>query len=170
MNTLHRIAASLLFAILAPAHAGSPGGLQVVVLGSAKAAPHIGQVKSFFAMPHDDPMSCLDSQLNLNSGYRKGAPKGITADLALAAVADKRKRATLARLLSGYRDKDHKRGFDAALAYDVKGSKLTFYGISAFADADVEVSAIALADVNDKQKFNLAVCKALVNLPVMEAP
>jgi hypothetical protein len=171
MNTLKHVAALALLALAqAGAHAGSPGGLQLVVLGSDKAAAHSAQVKAFFASYRPGEIACLDTQLNIGSGYSEASPKGFTPALALAAVKDKNKRKELARLMSAYRDKQHKRGFDGALAYDIKDGMLELYGISAFADAAVEVARIAPADASDAGKFTMAVCRALVNLPVMEAP
>ena len=170
MKVLQRCVAALLVAAVLPASAGSPGGLKIVVIGAAKTAAYAEQVKTYFAMSHSDPMSCLDSTLNLNSGYSESTPKGMTADLALGAVSDKKKRRQLGKLMSAYRDSAHPRGFDGALAYDLKDGKLALHGVSALADAEVATSWIALADVKDKSKFNLAMCKALVNLPVMEAP
>ena len=173
MKQLRKIATGLLLACAhAMACAGSPGGLQIVIVGTAKALPHGVALDAFFARYNADnnDADCDNSQLNIDSVYRKAAQAGVTPDLALAATSDRKQRKRLGGLLGRFRDKNHPRGFDGALAYDLRDDKILLYGISAMPEIKIYASVLPMADLRDIKKINMAICHALVHLPVLEEP
>jgi len=162
--------ASLLAAMHMMAQAGSPEGLQLVVLGTPGATGYKVKVEQFFTAYDADPtgFDCDNRQLNIQNTVQKSL-KAITPDLALAAVSDLKKRLSFSKAISKYRDSDHERGFDGALLYDAKDGKLVFYGISAWDKKPVQKAELSTSELDDKRKFNLAICRAL-HMPVLQAP
>lgn len=161
----------MLFTGMASAHAGSPDGLQLLILGTTGADAQAEAVKQYFARYSIDKpgFNCLDSQLNISEAYQQPI-KGVSAELALAALNDKKQRKQLSKLVKSYRDRTHDRGFDGVLLYDVSGDKLVFRGIPGDSGDAVLTSPIALTDVKNTAKFNLAICKAMVEIPVLMEP
>jgi hypothetical protein len=152
--------------------AGSPDGLQLVLVGTAKAAAQKPALDAFFKRynPGSTDADCEDTQLNINSVYADPGKAGITPELAIAATTSKQQRAALGKLMSRFRDKSHDRGFDGALVYDVQNDKILLYGISAMSSIKQYVSVLPLSDLQNPKKANLAVCHALVQLPVLAEP
>jgi len=113
--------------------AGSPGGLQIVMVGTPKAAPYAAAVDAFFKRYDVDSSGtdCDDSQLNIDSVYAHADKAGITPAMALGATNDIKQRRSLGKMMARFRDKNHERGFDGALAYYVQDDKILLYGISA---------------------------------------
>lgn len=166
------IAVSMLAGLSSMAIAGSPDGLQLVMVGTAKAAAQKPALDAFFKRynPGTTDADCEDTQLNINSVYAEPGKAGITPELAIAATTDKKQRAALGKLMSKFRDKTHDRGFDGALVYDVQNDKILLYGISAMSSIKQYVSVLPLSDLQNPKKANLAVCHALVQLPVLAEP
>ncbi|KQZ39526.1 hypothetical protein [Duganella sp. Root1480D1] len=170
MKLRHLSIAGLLTALQMAAHAGSPGGLQLVVLGTSGAADYRVKVEQFFSAYETDPtgFDCDNRQLNIESTVQKPL-KAITADVASVAATDTKKRRSFSKTISKYRDRDHDRGFDGALLYDVINGKLVFYGISAWDKEPIQKVELSASESDDKRKFNLAICRAL-HMPVLQAP
>jgi hypothetical protein len=152
--------------------AGSPGGLEVITLANAKGGAYAADISAFFErFDHDAHASyCENAQLNISGVYKKNGSKGINSELALSATQDRKQRSLLGHMMTAFRDKNHPRGFDAALVYDVKNDALLIYGISADSDTKVYASVLPLADLTDKKKVDAAICHALVNIPVLAEP
>ena len=72
--------------------------------------------------------------------------------------------------MTKFRDKNHDRGFDAALVYDVKDGSLVLHGVSADIDTKVVSSVLPFSDLKNTAKVNAAICHALVNIPVLAEP
>jgi hypothetical protein len=156
----------------AGAAAGSPRGLQIIVVSTPGGQAYLPSVKSFF--DHYDPdagkSDCDGAQLNIDSAIIGSRTPGISSELAISAVGDEHKRRQLAKLLAAYRHERAPRGLDGVLVVDVKGEELRLYGISAFLPAGVQQSRIRSGELADQSKFDTAVCQALIHMPVMEAP
>jgi hypothetical protein len=153
------------------AHAGSPDGLSIAAVGNASSARYAGAIKQFVADHEADKVpGCNDHMLNVANVYFTNLPPQLTGDLAVAAVNDKAKRKRLGKLLTRFRDATLDHGFDAALAYEVKGGRLRLYGISANPSRKVIVSSLTLDEAQDQKKFNVTVCKAVSRLPVLAEP
>lgn len=165
----------MLLAAASGTHAGSPGGLQLLTLPTARALPYQATIASFFSrVGHDAGASdCENAMLSVDTVYDKKARvgnTGIDSQFALEAVFSKSRRRQLAAALNKFRDRDIKRGFDAALVYDVVGNDVVFYGVSAHAGERVFTARVRVAETSDKAKVNAALCHVLVNLPVLVAP
>lgn len=153
------------------AHAGSPDGLSVAAVGSASGLPYTGAIKQFVADHKAHKVAdCNDYMLNVANVYFTDLPPQLTGELAVAAATDKAKRRRLGKLLTTFRDATLTHGFDAALAYEVKGGQLRLYGISGDADEKVLVSRLSLDDAKDQKKVNVAVCKVLASQGVLAEP
>lgn len=154
-----------------PAHAGSPDGLSIAAIETTSGAPYTGAIKQFVADHKAHKVAdCNDYMLNVANVYFTNLPSQMTGDLAVAAVTDKAKRKRLGKLLTGFRDATLTHGFDAALAYEVKGGQVRLYGISGDANEKVLVSSLTADEAKDQKKFNVAVCKVVASLGVLEAP
>lgn len=162
--------AGLLAALHMAAQAGSPEGLQLVVLGTSSAAAHKVKVEQFFSAYDADPtgFDCDNRQLNIRDTVQRSL-KVITPDMALAAVSDPQKRPAFIKAISKYRDREHDRGFDGALLYDVIDGKLVFYGVSAWDKKPIQRVELSVDELEHKHKVNLAICRAL-HMPVLQAP
>ena len=153
------------------AHAGSPDGLSIAVVGNASGAPYTGAIKQFVADHRAHKVAdCSETRLSVANAYFTNLPPQLTGDLAVAAVHDKARRKRLGKLLTRFRDATLDHGFDAALAYEVKDGQLRLYGISGNPSRKVVVSSLTLDEAQDQKKFNVAVCKAVSRLPVLAAP
>jgi hypothetical protein len=163
-----RILFSVLLIWTAAAWAGSPGGLNIAVVADPSAAQYIGPLKQFFA--HRDEVACSRYPLNLDMLAIKAIPRELTSELALGAVADRTKLRKLGKILTGYRDNYFSRGFDGALALEVKDTKLRMYGISAAGNERTVVSTLPVSAAANQKLFDIAACKALASLPVLVEP
>lgn len=152
--------------------AGTPDGLQIISIAAEKAESHAAAISAYFDRFDHDPTAsqCGNAQLNIGGVYIQKSKKGINRDLALSAVTSKKTRQQLGKLMTKFRDKNHDRGFDAALAYDVKGENVVFYGLSADIDTRVYSSTVAIVDLQNNSKVNAAICHALVKIPVLAEP
>jgi hypothetical protein len=117
-----------------------------------------------------DAVDCDGAQLNIDSVHQMANGKGINGELALAAGWSKKSRAELGKLMVAFRDKNHDRGFDATLVYDIRDNNLVIYGISPVAKEKVYTSSVRIADLQNKTKVDAAICHVLVNIPVLETP
>lgn len=159
---------SVLLTCAPAAWAGSPGGLYIAVVADASAAQYAGPLRQFLA--HSSDVACGEYALNLDVLALTALPRQLTSELALGAVADRTKRRKLGKILAGYRDRVVDRGFDGALALEVKDTKLRMYGISGAADERVVVSTLPVAAAANQKLFDIAACKALASLPVLAEP
>lgn len=165
-----------LSALIAPlAQAGSPGGLELIALGSSKALPYAPAVADYFRRVDSDAgaSDCENRMLTVDQVRYQKARVGttdISSQLMLEAVFSKPKRKQLAAALSAFRAKDVERGFDGALVYDVVGSDLVWYGVSANPDRRVFTARVPVAELDNKAKVNAALCHILVNIPVQAEP
>jgi hypothetical protein len=150
--------------------AGSPDGLNIVVIPNEAALPNASLVKQFWIDYKATGIRCNEEALHLENLYTTAYPPQLTSELALGAVHDNAKRKKLSKVLTQFRDKTLKHGFDAALTYELKEGQLRLYGISGFADIKVVASSLSLDDARDQKKFNAAFCKALVSFPSMTPP
>lgn len=152
------------------ANAGSADGLQLVILGTPAASPFQPRVAQYFKNYEADPtgFDCDDHQLNIGKTYQ-GALKTITPEMAMKAVSDPMQRSAIGKVMAKYRAHEYERGFDGALFYDLQDGKLMLYGMSARSKKRLLVSAIPVSDVGNREKFNLAMCRAL-SMPVLQAP
>jgi hypothetical protein len=165
------LALSAVIAGATAAHAGSPDGLSIAAIGTASGAPYTGAIKQFVADHKAHKVAdCNDYMLNVANMYFTNLPPQMTGDLAVAAATDKAKRKRLGKLLTGFRDATLNHGFDAALAYEVKGGQVRLYGISGNANEKVLSSSLPLEEAQDQKKFNVAVCKVVASLGVLEEP
>lgn len=162
--------ASMLAALNIAAQAGSPEGLQLVVLGTSGAAGSKAKVEQFFSAYDADPtgFDCDNRQLNIQDTVQRSL-KAITPDMALAAVSNPRNRPAFTKAMSKYRDRGHDRGFDGALLYDVIDGKLMLYGVSAWDKKSIQKVELSVGESEDKRQINLAICRAL-HMPVLLAP
>ena len=57
--------------------AGSPGGLQLIMVGTAEAVPYAPALQAFFQRYNVDSTDsdCDDSQLNIESVYERAMPR-----------------------------------------------------------------------------------------------
>lgn len=173
MIALLRKLAFLSFGLLSGnAFAGSPGGLQLVILPTESGMPYMPEIARFFERynPDDGKSDCNDTQLHLGSGVTRTKTKNISSPLALAAISDQKKRKQFTRALESYRDNDHESGFDGALVVDASGNVIKFYGISALMAVKIQHASIPIAKASDPNALSLAICMAVIQLPVMEAP
>ena len=152
------------------AQAGSSDGLNIAAIGSANAVQYTRAVKQFFSDYTADGIACGDYALRLQNVYATDLPPQLTGELALGAANDKARHRKLGKILTGFRSKTLPRGFDGALAYEVKGAQLRLYGISGASDEQVVVATLPVSQASDQKKFNLAACKALASLPVLAEP
>lgn len=154
----------------ATVQAGSPDGLQLLILGTPNATNHKVKVEQFFSAYEADPtgFDCDNRQLSIQDTVQNSL-KAFPAEMASTAVSDPKLRRSFSKAISKYRDQTHDRGFDGALLYDFTQGKLVFYGISAWEKKPVQKVELPASDMNDKRKFNLAICRAL-NMPVLKAP
>ncbi|OBV41570.1 hypothetical protein [Janthinobacterium psychrotolerans] len=159
-----------LLASAVAAQAGSPDGLNIAAIGSANAVQYASAVKQFFSDYAADGIACGDYALRLQNVYTSDLPPQLTGELALGAANDKARHRKLGNILAGFRSKALPRGFDGALAYEVKGAQLRLYGISGASDEQVVVATLPVSQASDQKKFNLAACKALASLPVLAEP
>jgi hypothetical protein len=102
--------------------------------------------------------------------YPHADKAGITPAMALGSTNDIKQRRSLGKVMARFRDKNHERGFDGALAYDVQDDKILLYGISAMPSVKLHASVLPLTDLRDAKKTGLAICHALVHLPVLAEP
>lgn len=165
-------AATLLCLCSMTASAGSPDGLEIVTLAAPAGAAYAGDISAFFdRFDHDITASnCENAQLNIAGVYKKNGDKGINAALGLAATKSRKQRDLLGRLMTAFRDKNHPRGFDAALVYNVDKDTLLLYGISPPASVRVGASVLPLADLKNPKKVDAAICHALITMPVLAEP
>lgn len=171
ITTLKHTAVSLTLLICAAAaHAGSTDGLNIAAIGDKSALLYANSVKQFFADYTADGIECGDYALRLQNVYTTDLPPSLTSELALAAVKEPAKHIKLGKVLTGFRSKALPRGYDGALAYEVNGTQLRFYGISGASDEKVVASTLPVADAGNQKKFNVAACKALASLPVLAEP
>lgn len=154
----------------AAAHAGSTDGLNIAAIGDKSALPYASSVKQFFTDYTAHGIECGEYALRLQNVYTTDLPPSLTSELALAAVREPAKHRKLGKVLTGFRSKALPRGYDGALAYEVSGAQLRFYGISGASDEKVVVPTLTVAEAKDQKKFNVAVCKALASLPVLAEP
>lgn len=152
--------------------AGSPGGLELIALASSKAAPYTPAVAAYFKrIGHDGGASqCENAMVSVDNVQYQSARQAISSQMVLEAVFSKKKRQQLGTALSKVRDKDVRRGFDGALVYDVVGSDVVFYGVSADATEKVFTARVPVTAIDQPDKVNAALCHILVNLPVLVAP
>lgn len=153
------------------AHAGSPDGLSIAVVGNASGAPYTGAIKQFVADHRAHKVAdCSETRLSVANAYFTNLPPQLTGDLAVAAVHDKARRKRLGKLLTRFRDETLNHGFDAALAYEARDGKVRLYGISGDPRDKVLASSLSLDEAQDQKKFNVAVCKAVAELFVLAEP
>lgn len=162
----------LMAALPTMAMAGAPGGLQIVLIGTDKAAEYRPAIDDFFKRynPDNGESDCEDTQLNIDSVYAPSTGSNITPELAVTATRDKKQRVKLGRSMTRFRDAQHKRGLDGALLYDIQNDKIILYGISAMSSVKVYASALPLPDLRNPKKTSQAICHALVQLPVLAEP
>jgi len=163
-------AAMALMLASAASHAGSPGGLQLLVLGAPDAAEHQQRIAAYFAAYEADPagFGCNQRPLQIDNAHQQPV-KNATPEMALAAVASATQRKKFSRAMEKFRDPDHDRGFDGALLYAARDGKLKLYGISAWTEEAILVSTLGPADWSDPKKFKLGMCRVL-QMPVLQEP
>lgn len=151
--------------------AGSPDGLQLVVLGTSQAVVAQAKIAQYFAEyeKSEGNFDCDDSMLSIGSAMQKPV-SAITSEKALNSVTDKKQRLEFSKALASYRDARHGRGFDGALLYDIQDDTLKIYGISAWSKEKIHRSELKPSDWNNKTKFRLAMCRAIVGMPVLQSP
>lgn len=153
------------------AFAGSPDGLQLLILGtnqSSAVQPKLAQYLVEYEKSQGN-FDCDDVMLNIGSAMQ--APVNtISPEKAILSVSDKKHRAALSQALASYRDPQHKRGFDGVLLYDLQGGLLKLYGISAWSKEKIHRSEVKVEDWGNKEKFRLAMCRAMAEMPVLQAP
>lgn len=171
MTTLKKTILLLgLLASVTAARAGSTDGLNIAAIAGETGSPYTSSVKQFLADYAATGISCGEYALRLEKVYTADLPPQLSGELAIGAVKDQAKRKKLGKILTGFRSKALARGFDGALAYEVKGAQLRLYGISGAADEKVVVATLPVSEATDQKKFNLAACKALASLPVLAEP
>lgn len=168
---MHIKKTAILLALLAvtSARAGSPDGLNLVAIGDPSATAYAGALQRFVADARHGGIQCGEYALNLAIVHTV-PPAQLTSELALQALRDKAKRKRLGRLLTGFRDQAVDRGFDAALAYEVRDGQLRLYGISGASGEKPVVVTLPVAAAANQGKFNVAVCQAVASLPVLAEP
>lgn len=165
------ILACALLAAHAAALAGSPGGLLVLVVPSSSAQAQLAPVKAYLdRYGPDDGKDCGKSMLSIGQIRYAAARDEIQPDLAIAATVDAKQRRRLAKALTAYRDKAYPRGFDAALVVNVKGGQLELFGISGDGGAKPYKGTLPMAALGTPARLHDAMCRALGELPVLEAP
>jgi len=152
--------------------AGTPGGLQILILHpTADESRFQAVVNGFFSRySPDDGMECLDTLLNIDTVTSDTTIKNVTAESVVKAIASKAEHKTLAKKLATYRDASHRRGYDAAITYRSEGDQLVFYAVGSFAETPARVSKLPLTALQDKARVDETICKALVHIPVNAAP
>lgn len=151
-------------------NAGSPDGLQLVIIGGPAASAYQPRISQYFKDYDADPtgFDCDNHQLNIGAAYQ--APlKAITPELAQKAISDPVHRNEIGKTMMKFRSQDYERGFDGALFYDLQEGKLMLYGISARPKKKLLATSVPVSDVGNREKFNLAMCRAL-SMPVLQAP
>ncbi|WP_154667903.1 hypothetical protein [Pseudoduganella violaceinigra] len=160
------LASAPLFAL-----AGSPDGLQLLVLGTSQASaaqPKVAQYLAEYEKSQGN-FDCDDIMLNIGSAMQKPV-SAISPEKALLSVSDNKQRTLFSKALASYRDPQHKRGFDGALLYDVQNGSLKIYGISAWTKEKIHRSEVKSSDWDNKEKFRLAMCRAMAEMPVLQEP
>jgi len=153
------------------ASAGTPGGLQILVLRAPESARFDATVDDYFSRHRpDDGDECLDALLNIDSVTTNRPPKDVGASDVFKAAASKKDHKNLARKLERFRDADHPHGYDAALAYRSEGEQLVFYAVGAFAPEPVKISKLAQSSLQDRARVDKAICETLVHIPVNAEP
>jgi hypothetical protein len=155
-----------------PARAGSPGGLRLAVAVTGVAAPYAPQVRAFFTRYEAGRSlrECEDSLLNIESVTFDVEPKRLEGNAGFAGLADRSQRKRIGKFLTQYRDKTGTTGLDGLLVVDKIGDTLILHGVSAAAAYPLQAARIGVATVGQAAKLDLALCKAVVQLPVMRAP
>lgn len=161
-----------LMTVFSQVQAGSPGGLNILVIPSGAAQAHLAPVRDYldrFASggPGSD---CGDSLLDLADVRFANALHRIPEDLGTAAITDAKQRKRLAKALASYRDKHLRRGFDGALVIDVKSDQVQLAGISADGTEKPYEAKLPLSALAKPGRLRQAMCKALARLPVLEEP
>jgi hypothetical protein len=171
MNLVTAISISLLAAVPRLSLAGSPDGLQLLILGTDRSRGAQQKVAQYLDEYQNSVgnFDCDDYTLNIASTVQ-GPVATISSDKAMASISDKKQRLAFFKTLSKYRDQQHKRGFDGALLYDVHHGTLKLYGISAWTKEKIHRTEIGSHDWNNKDKFRLAMCRALAEMPVLQSP
>ena len=165
------LAAGLMASSLS-AMAGSPDGLQILLLRSAASAEYDAVVDQYLSRYRigGAGFDCLDAQLSLAAVTHEVSVKGVSADTAYTAATKAAARKTMASKLEHYRDAERDHGFDGALAYRKEGEQLVFYGIAAMEGEPAHVSKLPLTAIKDDAKVNRAICEVLVRIPVNAEP
>lgn len=151
--------------------AGSPDGLQLLIIGTAQgsiAQPKIAQYLAEYEKSQGN-FDCDDIMLNIGSALQEPV-RTIAPEKALLSISDKKQRLAFSKSLTAYRDSKHQRGFDGALLYDVQNGALKLYGISAWSKEKIHRSEVKPGDWDNKEKFRLAMCRAIAEMPVLQAP
>lgn len=163
--------ASLIFNFIPSAHAGSPGGLHIIVTSTANAKPYIDQLGSFFER-YDKGRSlqeCQNRQLNIEAATFNGRQNSFPAEEILA-IQGSKERKRLAKRLSAYRDQDHTEGLDGLLTVDFSDDSLMLRGIPTSMNRSIQTERVRVSDLKESSILDLAVCKVLVNFLIMRAP
>jgi hypothetical protein len=154
------------------ANAGSPGGLIIGVIADSAAEQYVERVRAFFDR-YDTPAglhACDGAQLNIDSAIFKISPQRINPGVVRTALSGAKQRKKFEAMLANYRDKNHPSGLDGILAIEKTSDGLALKGISASWDEPVHTVKLSAGAVEQASKLDAAVCRALVELPVMRAP
>ena len=151
--------------------AGTPGGLQILVVRAPESARFDATVNDYFSRHGlDVGDECSNAQLNIDSVTTSTPLKNVGAADVFKAAASKQEHKALARKLDRFRDADHPHGYDAAFAYRSEGEQLVFYAVGAFAPEPVRISKLALSSLQNRPSVDKAICEALVHIPVNAEP
>lgn len=151
--------------------AGTPGGLQILVLSTPESSRFDARVNDYFGRHGlDVGDECSNALLNIDSVTTSTPLKNVGAADVFKAAASKQEHKALARKLDRFRDADHPHGCDAAFAYRSEGEQLVFYAVGAFAPEPVRISKVALSSLKSLSSVDKAICEALVHIPVNAEP
>lgn len=170
-NRIRWIFLPTLLAAALNSHAGSPRGLRLLVIPTDAAKAHLAPIDAFFqAHGPDQGPSCADGLMNIEAVSFAESRHKITPALAVEATTNARQRARLTKILASWRDKAHPTGFDGALVVDARGGQVELFGFSADGSAKPFKATLALSAMNARSTLEKAMCRALVELPVLEEP
>lgn len=153
-------------------YAGSPRGLNAIVIATPAAQKYLPLVRSFVDRynPDDGKSDCDNAQLNLEYILFGGAKSQALVDISINVIQNKRERQAVVKTLAEYSTRPRQDAWDGILMLDVVAEQLHFYGIPTFLGAPIQRSKTSTTSTSDQKILNETICRALIHIPVTQRP